>query len=363
MKTDNRAGSTGKSRKALHHNHNQQKSNVKSRLGINNRNLISKNKQRPNIIKRVESTGTSKELKLYTKHFDARSKIQSKQQKNLPKPKATANNNGKTQALKEKAKFHKGIAKRALDDLMSRTNRPGKQSISSINAKKRRNNSATVQASLSRESTFTGKSIKVVTKNDCMRKPREAQMAGKTLSITTTNMNKKKSRKPSPIIQMRSPKSTTQHHFPNFNYIKEEFVTTKAPLPAKMVISNLHASVTQDDIKELFGAVGTLQEARLTNHGSAEVVYANAEDAFAAYNKYNTRNLDGQPMILKITTAEEDSYRSSSSMAPMPGFPSASTISSNGRFSHQDTFGGRTGGGSTIRNDSTKKPVVFTVRL
>jgi len=40
--------------------------------------------------------------------------------------------------------------------------------------------------------------------------------------------------------------------------------------------------------------VGSLTEARLNNLGTAEVVYSNAEDAFAAYNKYNTRNLDGK---------------------------------------------------------------------
>lgn len=39
--------------------------------------------------------------------------------------------------------------------------------------------------------------------------------------------------------------------------------------------------------------MGPLREARLKNLGTAEVVFESAEDAFAAYNKYNTRNLDG----------------------------------------------------------------------
>ena len=46
--------------------------------------------------------------------------------------------------------------------------------------------------------------------------------------------------------------------------------------------------------QELFGAIGTLCSARLVNIGTAECVYENAEDAFAAYTKYHTRNLDGK---------------------------------------------------------------------
>lgn len=54
--------------------------------------------------------------------------------------------------------------------------------------------------------------------------------------------------------------------------------------------------------KELFGAVGPLREAKLKNLGIAEVVFDRAEDAFAAYNKYNTRNLDGMFFMSMICT-------------------------------------------------------------
>lgn len=46
--------------------------------------------------------------------------------------------------------------------------------------------------------------------------------------------------------------------------------------------------------QELFGAIGALCSAKLVNIGTAECVYENAEDAFAAYTKYHTRNLDGR---------------------------------------------------------------------
>ena len=64
---------------------NNKKSNVKSRLGVkNNPNLGKFNKSKTTakaIIKKVENggPGSKKELKLFTKHFDARSKIKPKQ--------------------------------------------------------------------------------------------------------------------------------------------------------------------------------------------------------------------------------------------------------------------------------------------
>uniref|UniRef100_A0A182LXX9 RRM domain-containing protein n=1 Tax=Anopheles culicifacies TaxID=139723 RepID=A0A182LXX9_9DIPT len=64
----------------------------------------------------------------------------------------------------------------------------------------------------------------------------------------------------------------------------------------RIVVSNLHPSVSQIDIKELFEDIGDLLESRLVRPGVAEVIYRNLKDAEKAVDAYHNRQLDGQPM-------------------------------------------------------------------
>lgn len=64
----------------------------------------------------------------------------------------------------------------------------------------------------------------------------------------------------------------------------------------RIVVSNLHSSVTQNDIKELFEDIGDLLESRLVRPGVAEVIYRTLKDAEEAVDTYHNRQLDGQPM-------------------------------------------------------------------
>lgn len=64
----------------------------------------------------------------------------------------------------------------------------------------------------------------------------------------------------------------------------------------RIVVSNLHPSVTQSDIQELFEDIGELIEARLVRPGVAEVIYKRLNDAEGAVETYHNRQLDGQPM-------------------------------------------------------------------
>ncbi|KAL8587430.1 hypothetical protein ACOMHN_062163 [Nucella lapillus] len=70
----------------------------------------------------------------------------------------------------------------------------------------------------------------------------------------------------------------------------------------RMLVTNLHATVTQDDIIELFGAIGPLKRANILSKGQAEVAYIHREHAVLALKKYHNRELDGQPMFVKVTT-------------------------------------------------------------
>lgn len=64
----------------------------------------------------------------------------------------------------------------------------------------------------------------------------------------------------------------------------------------RIVVSNLHSTVSQGDISELFEDIGELVEARLVRPGVAEVIFRTMKDAEQAVDTYHNRQLDGQPM-------------------------------------------------------------------
>uniref|UniRef100_A0A1A9YUK2 RRM domain-containing protein n=1 Tax=Glossina morsitans morsitans TaxID=37546 RepID=A0A1A9YUK2_GLOMM len=64
----------------------------------------------------------------------------------------------------------------------------------------------------------------------------------------------------------------------------------------RIVVSNLHTSVTHADIKELFEDIGDLYDSRIVRPGIAEVIYKSLSDAEKAVDTYHNRQLDGQPM-------------------------------------------------------------------
>ncbi|KAK3699881.1 hypothetical protein QZH41_005311 [Actinostola sp. cb2023] len=72
----------------------------------------------------------------------------------------------------------------------------------------------------------------------------------------------------------------------------------------KVTITNLHPSVTRQDVEELFGVVGVLKSCKMLQPGTAEVVYTVKEDAITAYARYHNRNLDGQPMQCKLSASQ-----------------------------------------------------------
>lgn len=77
----------------------------------------------------------------------------------------------------------------------------------------------------------------------------------------------------------------------------------------RIIISNLHKTVSENDVRELFEDVGPLVTAQLVRPGIAEVVYKNLGDAEEAVETYHNRQLDGQPMkCMLVRSSAKPSY-------------------------------------------------------
>lgn len=83
--------------------------------------------------------------------------------------------------------------------------------------------------------------------------------------------------------------------------------TSAVAATSKLLVSNLNPdTVTNDDIQELFGAIGSIHSARLhfdenkRSLGTATVTYKNKADALKAVEKYNDVPLDDKPMRIDL---------------------------------------------------------------
>lgn len=85
----------------------------------------------------------------------------------------------------------------------------------------------------------------------------------------------------------------------------------------RIVVSNLHSSVSQGDIKELFEDIGELMEARLVRPGVAEVIFRTLRDAEEAVDTYHNRHLDGQPMKCLLVNPRSSSNPTAPAIKPV----------------------------------------------
>jgi THO complex subunit 4 len=97
---------------------------------------------------------------------------------------------------------------------------------------------------------------------------------------------------------------------------------SQTPATCRIAVSNLNETVSQEDIKELFGDVGPLVNAKLHKDssgrslGRAEVVFVRMADALEAIKRYNGIPLDEMP--LRITLATDRSTSAVESVPPTP---------------------------------------------
>uniref|UniRef100_T1IH32 RRM domain-containing protein n=1 Tax=Strigamia maritima TaxID=126957 RepID=T1IH32_STRMM len=145
-------------------------------------------------------------------------------------------------------------------------------------------------------------------------------------------------------FQVRSLTQTSTHTFPRSRLSAnlQSRLDGNSHEGCKVIVSNLHPSVTQDDIQELFGEIGDLRRASLGKSGTAEILFMRPADAQKACDVYHNRQLDGIPMNLKIS-CNFGGFRSDSMpsrVAPdaalirqaLFGEPRVSAMASNPRF-------------------------------
>lgn len=101
----------------------------------------------------------------------------------------------------------------------------------------------------------------------------------------------------------------------------------------RIVVSNLHTSVSQGDIKELFEDIGELMEARLVRPGVAEVIFRTREDAEEAVDTYHNRHLDGQPMKCLLVQPRASSKPTAPALKPQSNISSSSLRTSSSAVS------------------------------
>ena len=127
----------------------------------------------------------------------------------------------------------------------------------------------------------------------------------------------------------------------------------------RITVTNLHPLVTLTDIEELFGVVGQLKSSRLLQKGMAEVVYAKKEDALMAYSRYHNRNLDGQPMLCKLSTHPSATHYTPPANRPLPPLP---PVNYAGVYSATQPT--RSDNHPAVHsNNVPSRPVVFKVRI
>ncbi|KAJ1539707.1 hypothetical protein HK405_012519, partial [Cladochytrium tenue] len=125
----------------------------------------------------------------------------------------------------------------------------------------------------------------------------------------------------------------------------------------KIMISNLAASVSEDDLKELFKSIGPIKTAFLNfdaqgrSKGAGTVVYRRDGDAAKAVEQYHNRTLDGKPMRIELVV----SAQAVTALASSAAAASSSGSAGRGRGTGARRGRGRGAGGASRREPRKPK--------
>lgn len=112
-----------------------------------------------------------------------------------------------------------------------------------------------------------------------------------------------------PPKQSRSSNGHHHHHHDNDRHHYNErhgSSSSSSSSGYKLIVSNLHSRVTEDDLLELFSDIGPIKRAYFVEKGVAEVVYVKLEHAREAIHKYDRSELDGLDYLLIILNKDSE---------------------------------------------------------
>jgi len=123
----------------------------------------------------------------------------------------------------------------------------------------------------------------------------------------------------------------------------------------KLLISNLDYDVTTSDVQELFEDVGAVRVARVhydengRSLGTAEVVFERRVDAVAAQQKYNSLNLDGRPMDIRLVGVVDDGAQQQSTRGSYANGIGGGGGNQRSGFRNNNQQNGTRGGANRLR--------------
>lgn len=216
----------------------------------------------------------------------------------------------------------------------------------------------TKQPELCRKTIVSPNSLKVVTPTKSIVGKKETSTLDSTPTRTLTNDLYTRERR-LPLVSTLDEDLRTSSPSLSFTRPAEERSILRTalgrarqdPIPiqhdhknlTKIVVTNLHPRVVQEDIAELFGAVGPLLNVKLDSC-VAEVNFAKADHADMAYQKYHNRMLDGQAMKCTLGLANT---------------PVASTAVETSKEDERLSYSGA----ELVYPKTPSRPVVFQVRI
>eukprot|EP00795_Rhopilema_esculentum_P009547 gene9547-17294_t len=277
------------------------KKNASRNSQLSRQRFLNRPQQKSNNSKKTQGVSNNGSLKLFTKTFDARRRIESKRKHG---------DKGGTTALKADSKAILAEAREQMRDATLAKKRAMSVIGDQIKIISK------VQAEDERRASFTGTSLKVTTlqTNADRLKHRETLQSGSSLLITAKKGEDDTAEEVSEYSRFEarrkaalSSKPAAENDRPKLSSLNPISRPTNFQPAYHMEEETSHHMASSLRI-ELFSAVGPLKNARLTRPGVAEIIYRTPEHAAAAYKKYHGRNLDGQPMICKITPSEQTIY-------------------------------------------------------